>query len=79
MDILALIPNTSNIRWEVKEWFLQFEESSSSEERGKILNDIMSNVLNNWNLDLIDVSMVQWYFCSIFEYYNLLSYTNVCG
>ena len=78
MDILVSVPKTHKIRASVEEWFLNFEESSSPEEKGKILTDLMNNILKNVNLDSSDVSIIQWRFCSISEYYSLWSYAKVC-
>ena len=78
MDILVSVPKTHKIRSSVEEWFANFEESTSPEEKGKILSELMKNILNNVNLDSTDEWIIKWHFCSISEYYSLWSYSNVC-
>ncbi len=80
MEILALVPKNSNIRWEVEESFAEFEELSLPEERVNVLTNLMDNIVSNWNLDPGDISsVIQPNFCSIVEYYNLTSYTDICN
>ena len=80
MEILALIPKNSNIRWEVEESFAEFEELSLPEERVNALTKLMDNIVSNGNLDPRDISsVIQPNFCSIVEYYNLTSYTDICN
>ena len=80
MEILALVPKTSKIRWDVEDGFSQFEESSNPEERATILTNLMDNVVKNGNLDPNDISsVIQPNFCSMIEYYNLASYTEICN
>jgi hypothetical protein len=45
-----------------------------------VLTNLMDNIVSNWNLDPGDISsVIQPNFCSIVEYYNLTSYTDICN
>ena len=78
MNILASMPKTSKIRTSVEEWFSKFEEAAIPDERESILIELLNSINDSKELDSSDKKAIQADFCSIFEYYNLSSSSDVC-
>ena len=78
-EILAMIPKNHKIRSTLEDWFNQFEEATNPDTRANILTGLFDLTIKDWWLDETDISsIIRPSFCSIFEYYNLTSYTNNC-
>ena len=78
-EILAMIPKNHKIRSTLENWFNQFEETTNPDIRANILTGLFDLTIKDWWLDEADISsIIRPSFCSIFEYYNLTSYTNNC-
>ena len=82
-EILAILP--ASLRYEIQWLFSDFEESSTDlEGRAQILQNIWDTIIEKWKqdwwIDDSDIAMViQPSFCKIFEYYDVLRYSNRCS
>ena len=83
-EILALIDKQSSLKHKIGEKFQDFDENINSytqEQKAKELEGIWNIILEENKKSKIwyDETDINWFFCNIFDYFDVSMYTKKCG